>query len=561
MTESVRGKRWRLRPEASLGDLERPELPRLIARLLAQRGVVTSSEAKQFLTCRLTPPDATTLSGMEEALARVQTALRDAETIAIYGDYDADGITATAILVTGLRELGAKVFGFLPNRFHDGYGLSRSGLGAVRRDDATLVITVDCGITAGPEVDYAAELGMDVVVLDHHEPPRELPHAAALVDPKLGGGPPELDHLSACGLAFTFLRTLFLTVGRDFDERPYLEFAAIGTVADMVPLRGENRRIVRTGLESMRTTRWVGLRALLNSAGVDAAAITTADIGFRIAPRINAAGRLDDARLALELLTTNEPAKALVLASQLNDLNLRRQRLTDEALQLARRIELEQRNGTPLVMVGHEEMNQGVVGLVAGRLVEELYRPAVVFERGPEVCKASVRGIPEFNVVECLAAGGELMERWGGHAQAGGFTVRNERLDELRQVLAAWTKERLAGVDLRPTLDIDLETRLCDLSGNNLNWLRYLEPCGMDNPHPRFLTRGVRVVSARPMGADGRHFKANIKEDRVTWTAKAFGYGQAIPRAGDIIDVVYEVSPSKMGGHLELLLLDYAPSR
>jgi single-stranded-DNA-specific exonuclease len=560
MLATARGQRWRVREAPDLGELTNAQYPPLIARLLALRGHRTIDSAQAFLHGDRTGPPPDALPGMDRLIERVFEAIKRGERIAVYGDYDVDGVTATAILSEGLRDLGGDAVTYVPNRFNEGYGLSRAGLRAVRDLGANVVISVDCGINANSEIDYAAELGMDVIVLDHHEPPSELPHAAAIVDPKLGGGPPDFDGLASCGLAYTTVRALCAAAGRSVDATRYLDLAALGTVADMVPLTGENRRIVHDGLRALQASKRPGIRALLFAAGLDARSLDAGDLGFRLAPRINAAGRLEDASLALELLTTSDPHRAGELAGALSDLNTRRQAITENALRLARGLTSEECAGQSLIMVGHKDIPRGIVGLVAGKLVEEQYRPAVVYERGDELCHGSVRSIPEFDVVDCLYQGRELMERWGGHAQAGGFTVRTDRVDRLRGVLTEWANRQLADLDPRPTLDIDLETPLGAVRGPEIKWLQYFEPCGQENPSPVLVSRRVAVTDSRPVGSTKKHLRLKLRDGVATWPAMAFDMGHASPRPGQRIDVVYSIARDRGGMGMQLHVKDFAPA-
>jgi single-stranded-DNA-specific exonuclease len=556
---SVRGRRWVMRATPP-HDLAGGDYPPLIATLLAQRGARTRADARVFLYGSGAPPNPFDLPGVARTVARVLAAIDAGDRIAVFGDYDVDGVTATAILQEAIADLGGDVVPHIPNRFTDGYGLTRPGLRAVRDRGVRLVLTADCGVTANPEVEYAAAIGLEVVVLDHHTPPPVLPAAAAIVDPKLGGGPAELDGLASCGVALTVVRALFAAAGRSLDETRFLDLAALGTVADMVPLTGENRRIVRAGLAVLGRSPRPGVRALLACAGLDGAAPTTEDIAFRLAPRLNAAGRLDDAGLALELLTTADEARAQALARRLNELNAERQRLTDDALALARELLATDGNGSPLIMVGHERIPQGIVGLVAGKLVEEMYRPAVVYERRADLCRGSVRSIRELDAVRCLAQGGDLMERWGGHAAAGGFSVRTERLERLKAVLSEWAAAQLAGVDLRPVFEADAEFRLAHLRGQELRWLKYFEPCGQDNPPPTLVSRGVPVMRSRAVGSEGRHLRLTLRDGIATWDAVGFNLGHAAPPPGTRIDVMYTVVPDRMGRSLQLQVCDFAPA-
>lgn len=557
MSQSVRGRRWLVREAPDAPGLDGSRIPALIAHLLALRGVRSTGDARQFLHGDRTPPaDPAEIPGVTDAVDRILRAVEGDERIAVYGDYDVDGVTATAILSEGLRALGGEVIAHIPNRFTDGYGLSRAGLREVRDQGASLVVTVDCGINANDEIDYAAELGLGVVVLDHHEPPPVLPDADVIVDPKLGGGPPEYDGLAACGLAFTVLRALHAAAGRSFDEGRYIDLAALGTVADMVPLAGENRRIVREGLKALRAGRRSGVRALLDTAGATADRLSTETIGFRIAPRLNAAGRLEHAVLALDLLTTEDESRAEALAAHLSELNARRQKMTEDAVTLARQLAANECAGSPLIMVGHESIAQGIVGLVAGKLVEECYRPAIVYERGADISRGSVRSIRELDVVRCLSQGDALLDRWGGHSQAGGFSVRTERLPELKETLSDWAARELDGLDLRPVIEIDAETPLSGIRGIELRWLPYFEPCGQENPTPVFVSRRVAVMRSWTVGS-GRHLRLKLRDGNTPWDAVAFNLGHAAPRPGSRIDVVYRLAPDRRGG-MELHVQDFA---
>jgi single-stranded-DNA-specific exonuclease len=561
MGTSVGGKRWLVRWRE--GDGLRPVagFPPLTGRLLALRGVQDHEQGRRFLFEDGAPADPWELPGMERAVERLLRAIRTGERIAVYGDYDVDGVTATAILSEGLRELGADVITHIPNRFSDGYGLTAVGLEAVRRQGASLVVSVDCGVSAVEEIGHARATGMGVVVLDHHVPRAAMPLADAIVDPKLGdGAPPELAHLASCGLAYTTLRALYDARGRSLDEDRYVELVALGTVADIVPLTGENRRLVRRGLAALRRSGRPGVLALRESAGFRGSSVTADGIAFRLAPRLNAAGRLDHAALALELLTTADEARARVLAEHLNGLNARRQQMTDEAVRVALELARQDDGGSPLVMVGHPQISRGIVGLVASKLVETLYRPSIVYEAGGAYCTGSVRSIPEMSAVECLSQGADLLERWGGHRQAGGFTVRTDRLPSLKAVLSTWAAEHLAGVDLRPALVADLETPLAELQGPDLQHLPYFEPCGQDNPTPTFVSRGVPVLSARAMGREGRHLRLRLGLGRRVWDAVGFDLGHTAPAPGARVDIVYTVTADRRGTTLELRLLDYALS-
>ena len=561
MSSSVRGRRWVLRSAAHPPPAPSSTQPPLIERLLALRGI-DGARAHGFLHGDAISADPMQIPGMPQAVARIRAALRTGERIAVYGDYDVDGVTATAILLEGIGALGGTVLTHIPNRFTDGYGLTRAGIRSVRDAGASLVVSVDCGINANAEIDFANEIGLGVVILDHHEPPPVLPDADAIVDPKMGGGPPEYDGLASCGLAYTVLRALYEAEGQALQPQRYLDLAALGTVADMVPLLGENRRIVRDGIRALKASRRPGVVALLEAAGIaNRDDIDAEAIGYRLAPRINAAGRLEHAALALELLTTSDAARAAELARKLSELNARRQAMTEEALVLARALVAEQCAGSALIMVGHQDIAQGIVGLVAGKLAEDAYRPAIVYERGVTLSRGSARSIPELDMWRCLSQGDDLLERWGGHSQAGGFTVATANLPALKDRLSRWVERQLEGFDLQPALTADLEYPLRAFSRQDIAMLPSLEPCGQENPKPVFISRRVPVMKSWTVGTEGRHLRLKLRDGQgaVTWDAVGFGLGHALPRPGTAVDLIYTLGRDRRGMS-ELHLQDFAPA-
>ncbi len=391
-----------------------------------------------------------------------------------------------------------------------------------------------------------------------------MPPATALVNPKLPSSEYPFAEFATAGLAYRFAGALYEACGHSFPAERYLDLAALGTVADLVPLVDENRDIVRRGLEALATTSRPGLAALMRVAGVDPKQVSSRAIGFTLGPRLNAAGRLEDAGLALELLMTSDEARALELATRLDQLNRERQEMTREAEALA----LEMTAGSadlPLSIVGAAAFHQGVVGLVASRLVEALGRPAVVFQMGDEFSRGSCRSIPEYDIVSGLRACGDLFERFGGHRQAGGFTIRNSRLPELEQRMVAHAAEALAGVDLGPVLDVDAEWDLGLVRGQEIKWLSKLEPFGMANPEPSLLSRGVTVLDSWTVGEDARHLRLKLKDGPVTWSAILFGWEAPALLPGTRIDAVYSFSSDRygpaydgFGGALQLTLQDLA---
>jgi single-stranded-DNA-specific exonuclease len=527
--------------------------------------VSNEQEAARFLFLEPWPQaDPLLLPGLQPAVERLAQAVTRGETVAVFGDFDVDGITAAAVLTEALRELGATALPYIPDRFREGYGLNVSAIADLAGRGAGLLVAADCGTSSVFEVAEANRLGMDVLVLDHHAIPQELPASLALVNPKLGGeGGPHAD-LAAVGVAYQTVAALHGALSRPWDSDRFLDLVAIGTVGDLVPLLGENRHLVRLGLAALRKTERPGLRALMaTTAGLRPEAVDVEAIAYGLAPRLNAAGRLAHAETSLRLLLTNDTAEAEQLAAQLNALNQERQRQTEQALALAAGLlAVEDPDGSlPLILIAHPEIPQGIAGLVASRLVDERYRPAIVCQTGEGVSRASCRSIPEFDIVAALRRQENLLVRFGGHRMAAGFTVANENIPALKQALVDYAGEALGGMELSSALDIDAELPLARLRGEEIRWLQSFAPHGQGNPEPTFLSRGALVVEARVMGNDGRHRRLKLKDGPVTWPAVAFDFGETAIRQGQRVDVVYSLAADRRGGGaLELRVKDLAPT-
>ncbi|MDP2950106.1 MAG: DHH family phosphoesterase, partial [Chloroflexota bacterium] len=529
-------RRWRVRPQAPAEELADAPFPPLIRHLLYHRGVRSQDEAARFLF--LPPeadwpqPDPRLLPGVDQAVERLAAAIEGSEAIAVFGDFDVDGVTAAALLTQALREAGATVFPYIPNRFSEGYGLSVAAMSTLRGQGAWLLVAADCGTSSIPEIEHARRLGMDVIVVDHHAIPPSTGAASgapaggaasghtggaasgaptALVNPRAAG--PENPHweLASVGVAYHLMAALYEARGRPWEPRRFLDLVAIGTVADVAPLVRENRYLVREGLAALRQAQGQrqaprpgsgqaerpgpsaplrpGLRALMEVAGLRPEVVDSEAIGYTLGPRLNAAGRLAHAGLSLRLLLTEDEGEAQAIAKQLNQLNQERQRQTNEALALASElVAAEDPDGSgPLIFVGHRDISEGIVGLVAGKLAEERYRPAIVYRAGEQESRASCRSIPEFDMVGALRRQGHLLVRYGGHHQAAGFTVANGNLAALRSGLLEEAAGELAGLELTPTLDIDAELPLGRLRGEEIRWLQRLQPFGQGNAEPLFL--------------------------------------------------------------------------
>lgn len=550
------GTRWRLRdPEAEFKRL--PNLPPIVGTVLAARGIDTRPESEVFYKPHLAPDhDPLQLPGMHDAIARTQRALERGEQIALFGDFDVDGVTSIAVLELGLRPLGAKTIRYIPDRFTEGYGLNVGAVRELRGRGASLLITADCGISSVEEVALANELGLDVIILDHHTVPEVMPAAFAAVNPKRLDSPYPFTELAAVGVAYRFLQVLYEDMGRTLDATEFLDLVALGTVVDVAPLEDENRKIVTEGLALMQRGLRPGLDALARIAQTTPERFTAETLGFAIGPRMNAAGRLKHAHIALDLMLAERESEARALAQELDQLNRTRQQQTIDAVALAE--ELVGAADDPLIMIGSDQIHAGIVGLVAARLAEKWHRPAVVYERGAESSRASCRSIPAFNIVGAVRKEQHLLVRHGGHRAAAGFTVRNEHLDDLRERLINTAAEQLSEGDLRRTFLVDCEAPLSALTGLEVKGLMRFEPCGQGNPRPVLLSRGVRVKTSKTVGAGQEHLHLVVRDGPLTWPAIAFR--QAESELQDEIDIVYSLTREWGSEQLKLEILDFAPS-
>jgi single-stranded-DNA-specific exonuclease len=560
----VSGRRWRLRGRFPDGNLADAPYEPLVRHLLWHRGILSADAAGMFMGASDPGHDPALLPDIGAAIQRLRKALAEGELVAVFGDFDVDGVTATAILAECLRDLGANVRTFIPNRFTDGYGLSTEAVEKIAANGAHLIICVDCGTSSLQEISRARELGVDVIVLDHHIVPPELPPTVALINPKRPDASYPEPELSSGGLAFRVMEVLYRDMGRDWDPDRYLDLAALSTVCDMAPLRGENRWLVREGLRALSRTQRPGIRALLEAASCDPERVSAETIGYAIGPRLNAAGRLADAGLALDLLLERDEARARELALELSCLNQQRREQTGRSLALARSLLEAEDPGAPLIFVGHADIPSGIVGIVAGNLLEQFNRPAVVYQAGDEFSRGSCRSIPEFDITGALRTCKELLVKFGGHRAAAGLTARNENVAAVKEALTRVAEEQLQGIDLHPVIDIDAAIPLERVGPRLLRPLKDMAPFGVANPDPVFLSRRVSILDSRLVGNDGAHLKLKLRAGKVTWPAIAFGLAGGAEQqieAGQLLDVVYTFSADNgWDGAMELRVLDFAPS-
>ena len=565
---SNQSKRWLVSaPVTPLANEALAAFSPIMRQVLFNRGYATDAAARAYLRAEANlDPSPLQLTGIPATVERIRYSLDHSEPIAIYGDYDVDGVTATALMVQALRALGGNVRGYIPNRFDEGYGLNNEALASLKKDGVKLVITVDCGIRSPDETSHAQAIGLDLIISDHHQPAEgNLPLAFAVINPKqVGDLYPDKD-LAGVGVAYKIVQALVESIGKDmegFQIDDLLDLVALGTVADLAPLVGENRILVRKGLQKLRETKRQGLFSLAAVSDLPLSRITATSIGFILGPRLNAAGRLESALAAFELLTTNDVKTAGELAQQLNIQNRQRQEITRKIQVEAETLALADDPEADLFFAVHSDFNAGVVGLAASRLVETYYRPAVVGQISAETTRCSCRSIPEFHITEALDQCKDLLIRHGGHAAAAGFTVSNEKLDALKFRLKSLAAEQLRSQNLRQTLTADAEVVLSDLKPELLKHLEYLQPCGYGNPEAVFVSRNVRVTNSRTVGAESKHLKLVVTDEHVTFDAIGFRLGYLQSDLPMRLDLLYTFESNEFNGRtsLQLNLKDVKPA-
>ncbi|MFC1915509.1 single-stranded-DNA-specific exonuclease RecJ [Chloroflexota bacterium] len=555
--------RWNLLPPVPDKHLlSNPSLPPLIVQLLYNRGLTEPSQLQSFIVGdeRLSSSPFL-LPDMPQAVARIYQALLSNENIAVYGDFDTDGITATALLVQGLSTLGGKVVPYIPHRLTEGYGLKKAALENLRQQGISLVITVDCGITSLAEVKKGQRIGLDIIITDHHTPLSEIPPAVAIVNPKLSKSTYPFSELTGVGVAFKLLQALLQSLGREEHLDKLMDLVALGTVADVSPLLGENRYLVKEGLKRINAAPRLGIKEIITQTRLNAGNLDAKSISWTIAPRLNAAGRLEHAMTSYRLLMTDSPEEACRLATWLEQKNAERQKLTTTTLAKAREQVLAQ-GISPLLIAGDKDYLVGIAGLVASRLSEEFYRPTIVIKTGEKVCSGSCRSIPEFNIIAALNQRRPLLSQFGGHSQAAGFTLPTRNLARLEETLLQLATSQLAGVDLRPSLDIDAEIVLPNLGGDTFQITQQLAPFGRGNPLPTFLSRRVEVINCRTMGNGGEHLRMKLKQGGTMWDGVGFRLGSYRAEVTSFLDIVYNLEIDRWDGRerLRLNIIDFTPT-
>lgn len=553
-------KRWIIAPPMDVGvsnDLK--EYPRLLRKLLYNRGILTPEVALDFLQGGdHLIHDPYLMMGMHEAVERILQAMANNEQIVIYGDYDVDGVTATALLVECFRLLGMNVEPYIPNRFDEGYGLNQEALKSLREREvpANLVISVDCGIRSQEDALYAKKIGLDLIITDHHHPSKDIPECVAVLDPKRDGDKYPYKDLAGVGIAYKLAHAVIQKVspGSNLAEKR-LDLVALGTVADMAPLTGENRELVRRGISLLQKGDRVGIRALCAEAGIPYSKINASDIGFMIGPRLNAAGRLETAMDSFQLLVSRDDIQAMKCAASLQKQNEERQKQTRATQQKAIELIGQVTSNDYLLFVIDPEFNEGIVGLAASRLTEQFYRPSVVGKIDQNTTRCSCRSIPGFHISQVLDECKDLLVKHGGHAAAAGFTVENIYLAELENRLKEIACRQLHNTELVASISAEAEVCIKDLTVDFFHQQEYLHPLGYGNPEPYYVIRNVQVLSKSAIGKEKNHLRLRIKDKNgsgLVMNAIAFNFGFINDVLPDLIDILGSLEMNYYNGQASL---------
>lgn len=516
----------------------------LLAGILLNRGIDNAVAAREFLHPEAREYyDPYLLPDMDKAVKRIRSAIEAREQIVVYGDYDADGITATTVLLRTLQQLGGWADYYIPDRFTEGYGVNLEALKRMHSQGTSLVITVDCGIKSVEELRRMQDC-MDFVVTDHHLPGEELPPAVAVIDAHRQDSEYPCAELAGVGIAFKLCQALWQDMKKAPAENPGLEIVALGTVADAVPLVDENRKIVAEGLKRMKNSSFVGISALIEATGLGNREIDSTSIGFVLAPRINVAGRLKSARLSVELLLSENEEMAREMAQQLNELNNTRKELKEDIQAMAEeQLKTMDMDNARVIVVAGQEWHHGVLGLVASSLQEKYYLPTVVISVKDGIGKGSCRSIPGFNLFQALTSCQPALVQFGGHEMAAGLTVREENIDMLRDMLEQEAGRQMTAAQYIPRYDIDMEISPAEMTMAMVEELSLLEPCGMKNEPPLFACRGLSCINPELKGADAKHLKFTVLDRGRQVDAIAFNMPEELDRvARGGFDMVYSAS-------------------
>ncbi len=567
-----RRRRWKIAPPAPESILKSlDERSPVVAQVLYNRGLRTRFDVADFYDARFDFDNPYRLKGVAEAVHRLRIAIRRKECVAVYGDFDVDGVTSSVLISKVFESLGIKYQLHIPHRIDEGYGLNKPAIKSLREKGCTLLLTVDCGIRSVDEVAYARRLGMDVILTDHHSVGPEIPPATAVINPKQQGDRYPFKDLAGVGVAYKLAQGLIRAerqmpsrkgAAPGIAEEDLLDLVALGTVADIVPLTGENRALVRRGVERINQTSRPGLRAMVEESGLKPGKIDATAIGFVLGPRLNAAGRLETALYSYRVLHTEDESEAKELAALLGKLNRTRQEMTEHSAEVAREQIAQTDPDAPIFLVDSPEFHRGIVGLVASRLTEELHRPVLVARREEVFTYGSARSIPAFHITHALDKASNWLHRYGGHAAAAGFTLKTDNIDGFRNALLEIAQQEFDEDSWTPELLIDAKIGFRQITPDVYHEIARMEPFGEGNPQPVFCSGPVEVRSARAVGNHNSHLKLFLAQGGVGFGGIAFRRGELAEKLPSLVDIAFQITMNEWNGNskLELLIVDILPA-
>ena len=526
----------------------------ILARLLINRGTKEALSARRFLKADLKDlRDPYIFQDMEKAVDKILKVINNNERILIYGDYDVDGLTSVALLFSILKELTTNLYYYIPNRFQEGYGLNEEAIDIAFKNNFKLIITVDCGISSICEIEKANNYGIDVIVIDHHQPQKDIPSAIAIINPKCDTNYP-FKELAGVGVSFKVAQALYLKLGKNQDDlQNLLDYVALGSIADSVPFIDENRILIKHGIKMLNQTKKEGLKALIMGSGVNYGNLGTKEVNFALAPRINAAGRLGDSKLALELLLTDSESKAEYLSRKLNEINKCRKEIGDNILREARKlasVQVKEEDNKVLVLAS-ENWNQGVIGIIASRLADEFNRPAIVISKKDEIAKGSSRSIDGFHLYNVLELCQDILINFGGHKLAAGITIKSNKIPEFKSRINEISQNFIKEDDLSSELKIDARISLGNINFGLVKDINILEPFGIGNPQPVFCSYKNTISNWKLVGEKGQHLKLRIKEENRTLEGIGFKLsrlGNQIFSENKVVDLAFNIELNKWNG-------------
>lgn len=552
---------WKISPRKNFSYIEKREISDIILQILSNRGIDDPSEAVDFLEADYEKGihDPFLFLDMERIVERIRLASEKKEKVLVFGDYDADGVTASAVLSETFKEAGIECEVYIPDKRTEGYGFNLAAIEEFGKKGISLMISVDCGITGVAEVERAKELGMDIIITDHHHVPENIPGAFAIINPKMENSGYPFSDLAGVGVAFKLAQAVFQKLMPEKKEhvRWMLDLVAIGTVADCVPLAGENRIFVKYGLKVLAKTRRVGLRQLFSVARLtidENNPPSTRNIAFHIAPRINAAGRINHANLAYDLLVEQNIPRARSLALELEDNNSNRQKMTETVVNEVRILAENMFKEKKLIFAVGENFPIGIVGLVAGKIAQEFNRPTAVIQKGEKESKGSFRSIPQINIIEAIEKCSDLLLKFGGHSQAAGISVENGKIEEFYEKLDAEIEKELEGKDLFPEIMIDAELSSDEADFSLAEELENMKPFGEGNPEPVFVMKKLLVEDVKMLGSGEKHLKFSLRsriEGNRVFSAIAFYLAREFShiKKGDFVDVAFSLQKDEWNGN------------